>query len=200
MERMSEDQAALSTRYQGMQTAELETVARDYPSLTPYAQAALREEFARRGLEAPLADDSGEPAYRHLVTLRRYRDLTEAMVARSMLESAGITVYLRDENTVRLDWQISNFIGGMRLQVEESDAAAATELLDQPIPENIYFGYAENFRAPHCHHCGSSDIRSQAEHLGSAVASTFLLGIPTPTGRSISICNQCGARWEDDND
>jgi hypothetical protein len=25
---------------------------------------------------------------------------------------------------VRLDWQVSNFIGGIRLQVEESDAAA----------------------------------------------------------------------------
>jgi len=60
-------------------------------------------------------------------------------VARSLLESAGMRVELRDENLVRLDWQVSNFIGGIRLQVQESDAATATELLDQPVPETIEF-------------------------------------------------------------
>lgn len=53
----------------------------------------------------------------HLTTIRRFRDLSEAIVARSLLESGGIEAYLCDENLVRLDWQISNFIGGIRLQV-----------------------------------------------------------------------------------
>jgi hypothetical protein len=50
-----------------------------------------------------------------LTTIRRCRDLSEAIVARSLLESSGIDVNLCDENLVRLDWQVSNFIGGIRL-------------------------------------------------------------------------------------
>jgi hypothetical protein len=82
-----------------------------------------------------MAPFTGQTGYRQLVTLRRYRDLSEAIVARSMLEAAGIAAWLRDENLVRLEWQISNFIGGIRLQVDLSEAEAAEELLSQPIPE-----------------------------------------------------------------
>lgn len=63
------------------------------------------------------------------VTIRRYRDLPEALVARSMLEAFGIAAFLCDENFVRIDWRLSAFIGGMRLQVSEVDQADARELL-----------------------------------------------------------------------
>jgi hypothetical protein len=52
-----------------------------------------------------------------LVTIRHYRDLSEAIVARSLLESCGIDAYLGDENLVRLAWQLSNLVGGIGLQV-----------------------------------------------------------------------------------
>jgi hypothetical protein len=60
-----------------------------------------------------------------LVIIKRYRELSEAIVARSLLESAGIVVALCDENLVRLDWEISNFIRGIRLQVDSEDALMA---------------------------------------------------------------------------
>ena len=93
-----------------------------------------------------------------LVTIRRYRDLSEAIVARSLIESSGITAYLYDENLVRLDWQISNFIGGIRLQVELADETEATELLNQSVPDTIYFGTAEAYAQPHCPVCSSTKI------------------------------------------
>jgi hypothetical protein len=65
----------------------------------------------------------------HWVTVERFRDLSAAIVARSALEASEIPCFLRDENTVRMDWQISNFIGGMRLQVREQDVEAAMEAL-----------------------------------------------------------------------
>jgi hypothetical protein len=37
-----------------------------------------------------LSPELSEPEYRDLVTLRRYRDLSEAIVARAVVESAGI--------------------------------------------------------------------------------------------------------------
>ncbi len=177
---------------------ELLSLARSYDSLTEPAQSALRAEFARRNLEPPLIDDpEPEAASRTLVTVRRYRDLSEAIVARSLLESAGITVYLRDENTIRLDWQISNFIGGLRLQVEDSDQSAALEILAQPIPEEITFGPLAGFEQPHCPVCDSIDITFEGASRAAALASLYVLGVPLPPGRETWLCNVCSARWED---
>ena len=52
---------------------------------------------------------------RELVTIRQFRDLPEALLAKGSLESAGIACFLADENMVRLDWFISNFVGGVKL-------------------------------------------------------------------------------------
>jgi hypothetical protein len=187
--------------YTDLSREQLLRLARDYDSLNDDAQSALRTEFARREMQPPLVDD-GEDVSVKLVTIRRYRDLSEAIVARSLLESSGMRVELRDENLVRLDWQVSNFIGGIRLQVEESDAAAATELLDQPVPETIEFAGpfdASNpeFAQPHCPSCGSLEITFEGASRGAALTSLYVLGLPLPTGPETWLCASCGARWED---
>jgi hypothetical protein len=193
---MATDGIEFEARYAELGEAELLAVARDYESLTEPAQAALRTEFAHRGLEAPLVDGLEETEQRKLVTLRRYRDLSEAIVARGMLESAGIEVFLQDENLVRLDWQVSNFIGGIRLQVDEADAAAGQELLEQPVPESIpYSGWGE-FEQPKCPQCGSAEITFEGAERGAALAGLLVMGLPLPTGRETWLCSGCGARWE----
>jgi hypothetical protein len=199
---MATEPQDFTAQYAALGEAELLALARDYDSLTESAQTALRTEFLKRGMEPPLVEpeESDEPEQRKLVTLRRYRDLTEAIIARGVVESAGIEVYLQNENTVRLDWVISNGIGGILLQVEESDAPAALQLLEQPIPRSIAFDGTEDFEQPHCPKCGSIDVIYQAEHLKTAFTGAMLLAIPSPTGRTISICNACGARWEDTDD
>ena len=198
---MSTPPPSLAAAYAQLGEPELYALARDYDSLTDEAQSALRAEFATRGLEPPLLDEAATNS-RNLVTLRRYRDLSEAIVARSLLESAGIVVYLRDENLVRLDWQISNFIGGIRLQVDEVDAAGATELLNQPVPEEIQFAgpfdhSGPEFEQPHCPRCGSIDITFEGKSRGAALASLYVFGLPMPSGRETWLCQTCAARWED---
>ena len=64
-----------------------------------------------------------------IVTIRRFRDLSEAIVARGALEASGIPCFLRNENTVRIDWQISNAIGGICLDVLDSDRESAEAVL-----------------------------------------------------------------------
>ena len=114
-----------------MSETELMNLAREYDDLVEPAQAALRAEFAQRGLEPPLIEEEDAPIAddpeEALVTVARYRDMPEAVVARAVLEQAGIECLLRDENTVRMDWFWSNLIGGMRLQVAAKDEAAARE-------------------------------------------------------------------------
>ena len=187
-----------ASRYAQMGEPELMELAGAYDSLTEPAQAALRAEFTARHLDPPLIEDTGEEvAEDNLITLRRYRDLSEAIVARGFLESAGIYVFLCDENLVRLDWQVSNFIGGIRLQVRASDAPEATELLNQSMPAAIPFGGTEDFLQPLCPRCSSADITFEGSSRGAAITSLYLLSLPLPLGRETWLCHSCDARWED---
>jgi len=73
--------------------------------------------------------DGGKP-----VVIRSYRDVTEAMVDRTTLESAGIKCFLYDDNLIRLDWFVSNAIGGAKLVVSQNEAAEALKILDDVSP------------------------------------------------------------------
>jgi hypothetical protein len=59
----------------------------------------------------------------------RYTELTEAQTARSALESAGLSVSLRDEQTGSLNWLYLPALGGLRLEVRADQVAAAREIL-----------------------------------------------------------------------
>jgi len=89
-----------------------------------------------------------------LITLCRYRDLPEALLAKGKLEAAGIECFLADDNMIRLDWFNSNAIGGMRLQVPEKDAEAAIEILESGIPAVLIDeSTGEQYRQPECPQC-----------------------------------------------
>ena len=62
-----------------------------------------------------------------LVTIRQFGNMSEALLAKGCLESAGIECFLADMNVTRLEWPISR---GMRLQVSLEDAETAIELLE----------------------------------------------------------------------
>jgi hypothetical protein len=187
-------------RYATMGEAELIEIARAYDSLSTNAQTALRAEFTHRQLEPPLVDELEplEPAFRSLVTLRRYRDLSEAIVARSLLESAGIRAWIRDENLGHLEWQISNFIGGLRLQVDATDEEAAVALLTQNASDTIALPGQAEFAQPRCPVCHSTQISFRGSYRGAALTSLYLLSLPFPTGRETWSCDACGAIWEDE--
>jgi Putative prokaryotic signal transducing protein len=134
------------------------------------------------------------------VTINRYRDLSEAIVAKSLLESAGIAAWIRDENVARLEWQYSNLLGGIRLQVSARNEEAAREALRQPIPETIAFDQQENFEQPKCPACGSIDITYEGASRRAALVSVSLLSVPLPRGGTSWTCHACGARWRDTED
>src|SRR3978361_1755745 len=100
------DYAELGVQIRAMDDAAVQRLGAEYSSLTDEMQALVRAEFARRKLEVPLVADEAETEepLSGVTVLRRYRDSAEAALARSALESAGINCFLRDENTVRIDW------------------------------------------------------------------------------------------------
>lgn len=68
-----------------------------------------------------------------LVTIVEYARLEEAIVARSILEAAGIDVFLADENFA---W-VAHRGMSIRLQVHESDAAEALKILNSSTAESL---------------------------------------------------------------
>src|SRR5882672_11202427 len=162
----ADDPARLAARYAEMRDDELERIAGDAASLTETAQRALSAELSRRRLTAPPSKtDPGDDRFDEIdadgpvpVTLRRFRDLPEALLAKGSLESAGIDCHLVDDNMVRMDWFISNLLGGVKLQVWPEDAAEATEILNLPIPETLEVEGSGPYQQPHCPNCNSMDV------------------------------------------
>jgi len=191
----------LAAQYAQMSETELMELAQSYDGLVEIAQSALRAEFARRGLEPPLVEEPEEWELRRVVTVRRYRDLAEAYVGRSLLESAGIPSWIADEHLVRMDWFYSNLVGGMRLQVDERDEATAQEILNEGTPETIAYGEKQVYTQPTCPKCRSAEITlGSGTEQGRSLVALYVLSIPVPPRETTWHCEACGARWVDSGD
>lgn len=182
-----------------MTDAELQNLARRPEALTDVAWEALDDEFDRRDLELPgeeAPEDCQALELRVLVTIRQFRDLPEALLAKGSLESAGIECFLADENLVRLDWFISNLIGGIKLKVRDADAQNARKILDEPILEGLYVQGVGLYEQPRCPKCQSLDVNFQELDRPIAYMTAFLR-VPMPVQRPAWRCHSCDAEWED---
>jgi hypothetical protein len=196
----------LEANYAAMTDGELRRLASNAESLTELACDALEDELDRRHLEFPdeeSADDAEQQdakqkrlEVRELVTIRQFRDLPEALLAKGSLESAGIECFLADENLVRLDWFISNFVGGIKLKVRAPDVLNAQKLLDEPILEGLYVQGVGLYEQPRCPKCQSLDVNYQELDRPISYMTAFL-HVPIPVQRPAWRCHTCGAEWED---
>ena len=184
--------------YAAMSDEELSQIAESGDELSVAAQEAFLAEAAKRGLKFEIAPPHGEDVFEfnQTVTLRQFRDLPEALLAKGSLESAGIQAYLVDDNMIRMDWFISNLLCGIKLKVRPEDADAANEILNQPIPETLDVEGVGNFEQPKCPRCQSLDVSD--EELNKPVAYlTAYAGIPVPVHKRGWTCHVCGNAWED---
>lgn len=173
----------LRALYVKLEDGELAKIASEAQDLTEIAQEELSAELAKRCLSLPpklspppvMPVDTPAP-----VLLRRYSDLPQAILAKSILDSAGIESFLADENIVRIDWFYSNLVGGIKLLVREEDAEAAQNLLEQKIPETFEAGETGLFQQPRCPRCQSVDISFE--------------------GNEAWKCNSCEHAWKQEED
>ena len=64
-------------------------------------------------------------------TLGSFEYVADVQIIKGKLESEGIPVFLRDENTLNSDPLISNAIGGVKLQVYTSDMEKALKIYNE---------------------------------------------------------------------
>jgi hypothetical protein len=178
--------------YEGLGDDALLRIAEDWDSLTEVARDAIEDELERRGLsdelERMLAETeqvSGTVTeHRPLVTVRKFGDLHEALLAKGMFDAAGIECFLVDENMVRLDWLISNILGGVKLAVRTENLGAATELLTEPMPAGFRVEGVGLYEQPSCPACGLQNVRMLE------VDST------EPDAGALWRCRACGQEWK----
>ena len=122
--------------YSELSDAKLRELMEAASTLTEDARQALSDEVARRGLVQQVeAAESRRASVRELVTVGTFRDLPAALLAKSILESAGINAFLDNDNLIRMDWLLSNLLGGIKLSVAQEDALVAANLLDKDFEE-----------------------------------------------------------------
>ena len=130
-----------------------------------------------------------------LVTIRTYSLPWQADLARTTLEAEGLPAIVADANTVTMNWLFSNAIGGVKLQVPESHAAAAIEVLSQEEPPS---GLPQDeIDAPSCPQCGKRN--SAVIRLGRrwTFLTWLLLGVPLFFPPKRCQCLECGTIWKD---
>jgi Putative prokaryotic signal transducing protein len=169
--------------YSAMSDEELGQIADSGDELSVAAQEAFQSEVARRGLKMAIAPPRGEDVFEfnETVTVRQFRDLPEALLAKGSLESAGIQAYLVDDNMIRMDWFISNLLGGIKLKVHPEDVEAASEILNQHIPETLDVEGVGTCEQPKCPRCQALDVAYMEYRQGWT-------------------CGTCGNEWDEPDD
>ena len=135
----------------------------------------------------------------HFVLLRRFRDLPDAFLFQSILDSADIECFLCDENTIRMDWFWSNLLGGIKLFVRAADVGTASALFDQPTLESFDIEGIGEYQQHRCANCNSLEVSFNG--LNKPVDYTrALLGGPRPLHRSLWQCDSCGQLWTESDE
>ena len=131
-----------------------------------------------------------------LVQIASFNYLVEADLCRTRLESEGIECFLADELGTYVPFRVPVEV---RLQVRESDAQRALEILQQEPQEetdSTEDADREDIHGPCCPRCGSPDISSQKRSPTLIFMSLLLLGIPLLFMRKRWDCRGCWHTWK----
>lgn len=114
-----------------------------------------------------------------------YSKPEEAYLAASLLEGNGITVNVRDADTVGNHWMYSNAVGGVKIEVTETEEEIAKEILNLPKEANGILA---------CPHCGSGNVKLRELNIFTAIS--IALGFMIPFASKKVDCLDCSKSFE----
>jgi rubredoxin len=145
-----------------------------------------------------------KPMLEELVTISKFLSLGEAKLAQGKLVSAGISAFVCDENMHAMNWHMGMALGGIRLQVPDSQVVRALEVLDDFEPTDT--GTSANDEDEEmeevacCPECESLEIREVAPHSPRQIT-LWSAAIPFPEAPAEPIrqwkCLMCGYHWRE---
>jgi hypothetical protein len=132
----------------------------------------------------------------------------DTYIVQGYLASEGIESQLKDELTAQVYNFYSNAIGGVKIQVKESDYEKARLLLqkggylktddDKTDTEDSIevVTYDETTNKKMCPFCQSANIGKKKEPNSLSVFVYFILGVLFPIFRKAYKCFDCGKEWK----
>lgn len=130
------------------------------------------------------------------ITVASFSQPVEAHLARTQLEADGITCVVSDEYLVRMDWLLSNAIGGVKLKVLAWEADRAKEIL-RPRPHLVVVADSESEHEMICPRCRCDDVYYTRYSRRIAGVFIMLLGFLVPWRDRRWTCKQCGYAWKE---
>ena len=130
------------------------------------------------------------------IAVASFSQPVEAHLARTKLESEGIPCMVGDENLVRVDWLLSNAVGGVKLMVPATELERAREAL-RPRPRLVVVSNDPPEGEMICPRCHSDDVYYSRFNRRIAGFFILLLGFLIPWRDRRWACTQCGYEWKE---
>jgi hypothetical protein len=145
-----------------------------------------------------------------LVTISKFLSLGEAKLAQGKLVSAGISAFVCDENMHAMNWHMGMALGGIRLQVPDSQVVRALEVLNDFEPQEAQGQALDRLQnevddeeveeIACCPECESLEIREVPDSSPRQIT-LWAAAIPFPEpathpGRHWK-CLMCGYHWRE---
>lgn len=140
-----------------------------------------------------------------LVTIANFLNLGEAKLAQGKLVSAGVSAFVCDENMHAMNWHIGMALGGIRLQVPDSQVVRAMEVLDDFEPEEYRAEEddEEMEEVACCPECESLEIREVTSKSPRQIT-LWSAAIPFPASSAPDVrhwkCLACGYLWRESDE
>ena len=144
-----------------------------------------------------------------LVTISKFVSLGQAKLAQGKLVSAGISAFLCDENMHAMNWHMGMALGGIRLQVPDSQVVRALEVLEdfEPEPSEALLAEDEDDEEMEevacCPECESLEIREVAPSNPRQIT-LWSSAIPMPEALHQVAhswkCLMCGYQWRESDE
>ncbi|MHC4481917.1 MAG: putative signal transducing protein [Planctomycetota bacterium] len=135
-----------------------------------------------------------------LITIANFSEPFRAHLAKIELESEGIKCFLVGENFIATYWLLSNADRGIKLQVKESDAKRALEILEtrqKPGTAAVTEDEAHEPADLRCPKCSSENIEYEKFSRKLFFLSILFLRFPLPFPKKSYRCENCGHVWKE---
>jgi DNA-directed RNA polymerase subunit M/transcription elongation factor TFIIS len=137
-----------------------------------------------------------------LITIANFIEPFQADLARAKLESEGIKCFLAGENFVATYWLLSNADRGIKLQVRESEAEKALEVLSPEegagVQEPSGASAASEAADLRCPKCSSENIGYEEFSRKAFFLGILFLRFPLAFPKRSTKCRECGHVWKEE--
>ena len=132
------------------------------------------------------------------IAIASFSQPVEAHLARTKLESEGIPCVVGNENLVRVDWLLSNAVGGVKVMVPCWEAEHARDVL-RPQPRLVVVAErgAPGDGEMICPHCRCDDVYYSRYNRRVAGVFMLLFGFLIPWRDRRWACTRCGYQWKE---